>query len=62
MSTATIIALLEALIGFVGQIPALVSATQTAIDLLRTGVAPTVEQQARIDAALEAANVTLQAS
>jgi hypothetical protein len=62
MSNATIIALLEALMGFVGQMPELVSATQTAIDLLRSGVAPTAEQQAQIDAALETANAALQAS
>ena len=41
--------------GFVGQIPELVSATETAINLLRSGVAPSPEQQAQIDAALEAA-------
>ena len=48
--------------GFVGQIPELVSATETAINLLRSGVAPSPEQQAQIDAALETANTALQAS
>ena len=62
MSTATIIALLQALMGFVGQIPELVSATETAINLLRSGVAPSPQQQAQIDAALETANTALQAS
>jgi hypothetical protein len=62
MSIATIIAIIQALLGFAGQVPELVSAGETAIGLLRSGVAPTAEQQAQIDAALEAANTALQAS
>jgi hypothetical protein len=62
MPAATIIAIIQALMGFAGQIPELVNAAATAISLLRSGIAPTAEQQAQIDAALEAANTALQAS
>jgi hypothetical protein len=62
MSIATIVAIIQALMGFAGQIPQLVSAAETTIGLLRSGSAPTAEQQAQIDAALEAANIALQAS
>jgi hypothetical protein len=62
MSTATTISIIQALMGVAGQIPGLVTAAETAISLLRSGMAPTAEQQAQIDAALEAANTALQAS
>jgi hypothetical protein len=62
MSPATIIALIQALMAFVGQIPELVGAAEMTIALLRSGSAPTAEQQAQIDAALEVANAALQAS
>jgi hypothetical protein len=62
MPTALIIALLQALMGFAGQLPELVTAAETAIGLLKSGAAPTPEQQAQIDAGLEAANTALQAS
>ncbi len=42
--------------GFAIQVPELVVACETAVNLLRSGVAPTAAQQAQIDAALEAAN------
>jgi hypothetical protein len=62
MPIVTIIALLQALIGFAGQVPELIIAGETAISLLKSGAAPTADQQAQIDAALEAANTALQAS
>lgn len=62
MDPLTIIALLNAFIGVVGQIPELVTAGETAIGLIQSGTAPTPEQQAAIDAGLEAANNALQAS
>ena len=62
MPIVTIIAIIQALIGFAGQVPELIAAAQTAVGLLRSGAAPSAEQQAEIDAALEAANTTLQAS
>ena len=62
MSIETTIAIMRALIGFAGQVPELVAAAETAIALLRSGSVPSTEQQAQIDAALEAANTALQAS
>ena len=62
MPIVTIIAIIQALIGFAGQVPELIAAAQTAVGLLRSGAAPSEEQQAEIDAALEAANTALQAS
>jgi len=62
MPILTIIAIIQALMGFAGQVPELITAAETAMNLLRTGSAPTAEEQAQIDAALEAANTALQAS
>jgi len=62
MPTTTLIALLQVLTGFAVRMPELVAAAETAIALLRSGGAPTADEQARIDAALEAANTALQAS
>lgn len=62
MPTATIIALIEALAAFAPKIPELVAAVETALGLLRSGQAPTAEQQAAIDAALEKAHAALQGS
>lgn len=62
MPILTIIAIIQALMGFAGQVPELVAAAETAIGLLRTNTAATPEQQAQIDSALEAANAALQAS
>ena len=62
MQVETIIAIIQALMGFATQVPELVVACETAVSLLRSGVAPTEAQQAQIDAALEAANAALQAS
>ena len=62
MTIETIIAIIQALMGFAGQVQELVSASETAIVLLRSGAAPTTDQQIQIDAALEAANAALQAT
>ena len=62
MTIETTVAIIQALMGFATQIPELIIAAETAISLLRSGDAPTAEQQAQIDAALEAANAALQAS
>jgi hypothetical protein len=62
MPIETIVAIIQALAAFAGQVPELTAAAATAIHLLRSGSAPTAEQQAQIDLALEAANTALQAS
>jgi hypothetical protein len=62
MAIETIVAIIQALMGFAGVVPELITAGETAISLLRSGSAPTAEQQAQIDSALEAANAALQAS
>jgi hypothetical protein len=63
MTPATIVALLEAFIGFVGQIPELVNAIETAIGLVKSGAAPTAEQQAVLAALVThlAGNVSAEA-
>lgn len=60
MPIATIIALFQALMSLAPQIPDLIQAVETAISLLQSGTAPTAEQQAQIDAALDAANKAVQ--
>ena len=63
MDPMTIIAILEALVKFVSDVPEMVTAVETAIGLLQPGAAaPTADQQAAIDAGLAAANTALQAS
>lgn len=62
MDPLTIIAIITALCQLAGQVPELVVAGETAVGLLRSGTAPTIEQQAAINAGLEAANHALQAS
>lgn len=63
MDPLTIIALLQALVAFAGDVPEIVSAVETAVGLLQPG-APTItaEQQATIDAGVGAAHAALQAS
>ena len=51
-----VIALIQALLSLAPQIPELVAAVQTAVGLLESGQPITAEQQASIDAALDAAN------
>lgn len=62
MDPATVIALIQAFSQLAGQAPELIGAGKTVIELLQTGAAPTPEQQAQIDAALETANNNLQKS
>jgi len=59
MPVATIIALIEALASLAPKLPELVQAVETAVALLKSGAAPTAEQQAAIDAALDAANAAV---
>lgn len=56
MDPMTIISLIQAVIPLVSHIPELVTALGTAVNLITSGMAPTAEQQAQIDAALDAAN------
>ena len=62
MNPATIVAILEAVMGFVPEIPELVAALETVSGLVSSGTAPTATQQATIDAGLAAAHAALQAS
>lgn len=62
MTPAAIVALLQALLAIAPQIPEVISAGKTAIGLITSGAAPTPEQQATIDAGLDAANKALQNS
>jgi hypothetical protein len=62
MPISTIVALIQALMQFAPQVPELITAAETAISLLKSGTAPTAEQQAAIDAALDAANKAVQAA
>ena len=59
--SAAVIALIEALAAFAPQIPEIVAAVETATGLLQSGTDPTPEQQATIDAGLDAAHAQLQA-
>lgn len=60
MPAATLIAVIEALLQFAPQVPALVSGVSTTISLLTSGAAPTAEQSAAIEAALAAAHRAVQ--
>ena len=62
LSAATIIAIIQAFMAIAGDIPELIALGESAIGLLQSGTPPTADQQAAIDAALEAANNALQAS
>lgn len=62
MPTATIIAILQALLALAPQIPEIIQGVETAIGLMQSGTAPTAEQQAQIDALLDSAHAALQAS
>ena len=56
-----VVAILQAVMALLPQVPELISGVQTAISLVQSGADPTPEQQATIDAALEAANNAVQA-
>lgn len=60
--TEAIIALLQTLAALTPQIEGISHAVETAATLLRSGAAPTAEQMAAIDAALDAANAAVQAA
>ena len=60
MPVESIIALIQVLAGFAPQIEEITRAVETAVTLLRSGAAPTPEQMATIDVALEAANAAVQ--
>lgn len=62
MDPLTIIAILEAVIKLGSEIPELVTLVSQAIDLVKSGQPPTPEQQAQIDAALQAAHDKLQSA
>jgi hypothetical protein len=55
-----ILPIIEMLLAFAGDVPELVAAGKTVVDLLRSGQEPTPEQMASFDLALEAANAALQ--
>ncbi len=59
---AIITAVLPVLLNLLAQTPALVEDVKRAWTLLTSQAAPTADQQAQIDAALEAAHRALQAS
>lgn len=60
MPYASIIALLEALLELIPQVPELIAGVETAIGLLQSDAEPTPEEQATLDAALDAAHKALQ--
>lgn len=62
MGAATIIALLQAALPLLADVPQFVEGAKTAIALFNSGTDPTPEQQAQIDAALDAAHAALQAA
>jgi hypothetical protein len=62
MSAASIIAIINALLALAPQIPELIAGVQTAVGLLESGNAPTPEEQASIDAALDAAHAKANAA
>ena len=62
MPVESIIALLQALAAFAPRLVEISTAVETAVTLLRSGEAPTAEQMAAIDLALEVANNAVQAA
>lgn len=62
MPVATIIAIIEALVQFAPEIPALAQSIGVIKTLITENRAPTAEEQAAIDAGLAAAHATLQAA
>ena len=61
MPIAAILAIVEALIQFAPQIPAILAAVNTLKVLITENRAPTADEQAAIDAGLDAAHAALQA-
>ena len=62
MDPLTIVDILKAVIGFIGEVPSLVATVQTAITLIETGTAPSSAEQAAIDQGLADAHAALQVS
>lgn len=62
MDPMVLVAIIEALIKVGTEVPALIQAGETAIALVRSGTPPTTDQQAQIDAGLDAAIARSQAS
>jgi hypothetical protein len=62
MPTAIITAMIELIQLGVSVVPQVISAAQTAVSLIESGSDPTPEEQAQIDAALDAAHAALQAA
>lgn len=62
MPVESLIAIIQALVVFAPQIPEIINGIQTAVRLSQSGVAPTPEEQAEIDAALDAAHAAVQAT
>lgn len=62
MDPLTIVAIIEAFMKVAADVPELITLGENTIATLKSGTAPTADQQAAVDAALEAANNALQAS
>lgn len=62
MNPALLIPLLQAFMSLAGKVPELLTAGETAVNLIRSGKDPSPEQQVQFDLALEAANKALQES
>jgi hypothetical protein len=60
MGPQDIILILQAMAALAAEIPEIQAGITTVIDLIGSGAAPTAEQQASIDALLNAANAKLQ--
>lgn len=62
MPTAIITALIQLIEMGLTVAPQIITAAQTAVSLIESGTAPTADQQAQIDAALDASHAALQAA
>lgn len=62
MDPATLIAVVQALVGLATDIPEAVTAGEAVVSSLQTGTALTADQQASIDAFLDKAHAALQAA
>jgi len=60
MPVAAIVSIIEALATIAPAVPAVINGVETAIQLIRSGTAPTPEQQAAIDGLLDHAHSTFQ--
>lgn len=60
MNATAILSFITALMQFAPEIPELIAAFETIKELVASGAPPTAEQQASIDAALDAAHAKVQ--